>query len=54
MMCNLCDIGPIDYLVLIQSLPCLNKVIWFSRRAPIDIQCAERYTELSHIFAQGP
>ena len=37
-----------------QSLPCLNKVIWFSRRALIDIQCAERYTELSHIIVQGP
>ena len=37
-----------------QSLPCLNKVIWFSRRAVIDIQCAERYTELSHIIVQGP
>ena len=36
-----------------QSLPCLNKVIWFSRRALIDIQCAERYTELSHIIVQG-
>ena len=33
-----------------QSLPCLNKVIWFSRRALIDIQCAERYTELSHMY----
>ena len=33
---------------------CLNIVIWFSQRAPIDIQCAERYTELSHIIAQGP
>ena len=37
-----------------QSLPCLNKVIWFSRRALIDIQFAERYTELSHIIVQGP
>ena len=37
-----------------QSLPCLNKVIWFSRRALIDIQCAERYTGLSHIIVQGP
>ena len=37
-----------------QSLHCLNKVIWFSRRALIDIQCAERYTELSHIIVQGP
>ena len=37
-----------------QSLPCLNKVIWFSRRALIDIQCAECYTELSHIIVQGP
>ena len=37
-----------------QSLPCLKKVIWFSRRALIDIQCAERYTELSHIIVQGP
>ena len=37
-----------------QSLPCLNKVIWFSRRALIDIQCAERYTVLSHIIVQGP
>ena len=37
-----------------QSMPCLNKVIWFSRRALIDIQCAERYTELSHIIVQGP
>ena len=36
------------------SLPCLNKVIWFSRRALIDIQCAERSTELSHIIVQGP
>ena len=37
-----------------QSLPCLNKVIWFSRRALVDIHCAERYTELSHIIVQGP
>ena len=37
-----------------QSLPCLDKVIWFSRRALIDIQFAERYTELSHIIVQGP
>ena len=37
-----------------QSLPCLNKVIWFSRRALIDIQFAARYTELSHIIVQGP
>ena len=37
-----------------QSLPCLNKVIWFSRQALLDIQCAERYTELSHIIVQGP
>ena len=28
-------------------MPCLNKVIkfWFSQRAPIDIQCAERYIQ---------
>ena len=38
-------------MVFILSLPCLNKVIWFLRRAPIDIQCAERYTELSHILS---
>ena len=37
-----------------QSLPCLDKVIWFSRRALIDIPFAERYTELSHIIVQGP
>ena len=37
-----------------QSLPCLDKVIWFSRRALIDIPVAERYTELSHIIVQGP
>ena len=37
-----------------QSLPCLNKVIWFSRRALINIQCAERYTDLSHSIVQGP
>ena len=42
------------YLVCIQSLPCLNKVIGFSRRALIDIQSAERYTELSRIIALGP
>ena len=40
--------------LFLQSLPCLNKVIWFSLRALIDIQCAERYTELSHITVQGP
>ena len=34
--------------------PLIWIVIWFSRRAPIDIQCSERYTELSHIIAQGP
>ena len=37
-----------------QSLPCLDNVIWFSRRALIDIPFAERYTELSHIIVQGP
>ena len=38
----------IDLLVFMQSLPCLNKVIWFSRRALIDIQCAERYRGLQN------
>ena len=37
-----------------QSLRCLDKVIWFSRRALIDIPFAEGYTELSHIIVQGP
>ena len=39
-----------------QSLPCLNKVIWFSRRALIDSVCRALWgpTELSHIIVQGP
>ena len=39
-MCNLRD--NVDYLVFIQSLPCLNKVILFSWRAPIHVQSADR------------
>ena len=59
MMCRLFGIYTITdlfeyYLICIQSLACLNKVILFSRRAPIDVQSADRYTELSHIIAQGP
>ena len=32
-------------------MPCLNKVISFSRQAPIDIQCAERYIQSCPILS---